>query len=107
MGLCARRGLDQASSPRSANVYEPSSLVYHLPMATHIRKNVTLPKSLDAELRKLAKQRGATQSGLIAHLVRVGLANEASSGDPLLRYLGSLDGPADLSSTVDDTVYSR
>ena len=76
-------------------------------MVTHIRKNVTLPKTLDAELRKLAKQRGATQSGLIAHLVRIGLASEAAGGDPLLRYLGSLDGPADLSTTVDATVYAR
>lgn len=76
-------------------------------MATHVRKNVTLPKVLDAELRKLAKQRGATQSGLIAHLVRVGLASEAAGGDPLLRYLGCLDGPADLSATVDETVYGR
>ena len=76
-------------------------------MAAHIRKNVTLPATLDAELRTLARQRGASQSGLIAHLVRLGLASEASEGDPLLRYLGSLDGPADLSATVDDTVYRR
>lgn len=68
---------------------------------------MTLPKTLDAELRTLAKQRGATQSGLIAHLVRVGLASEAAGGDPLLRYLGSLDGPADLSATIDETVYAR
>jgi hypothetical protein len=76
-------------------------------MATHIRKNVTLPVGLDAELRKLARERGASQSGLIAHLVRLGLASETAGGDPLLRYLGSLDGPSDLSATVDDTVYRR
>ncbi len=76
-------------------------------MATHIRKNVTLPSALDAELRELAKERGASQSGLIAHLVRLGLASETSGRDPLLRYLGSLDGPTDLSATVDDTVYGR
>jgi hypothetical protein len=76
-------------------------------MPTHVRKNVTLPRALDSELRRLAKQRGATQSGLIAHLVRIGLASETAGGDPLLRYLGSLDGPADLSSTVDETVYAR
>ncbi len=75
-------------------------------MATHVRKNVTLPASLDRELRALARQRGATQSGLIAHLVRLGLASESSGGDPLLRYVGSIDGPADLSATVDDTVYA-
>lgn len=76
-------------------------------MSTHVRKNVTLPASLDAELRQLARRRGATQSGLIAHLVRLGLASEETGGDPLLRYLGALDGPRDLSATVDATVYPR
>jgi len=82
-------------------------VVYIPRMVTHVRKNVTLPRALDNELRKLARQRGATQSGLIAHLVRLGLASEATGGDPLLRYIGSLDGPADLSATVDATVYAR
>lgn len=76
-------------------------------MGTHIRKNVTLPASLDAELRELARRRGTSQSGLIAHLVRLGLATEGADGDSLLRYVGSLDGPADLSETVDATVYDR
>lgn len=66
---------------------------------------MTLPASLDAELRELAGKRGASQSGLIAHLLRLGLASEDPGGDPLLRYLGSLDGPVDLSETVDATVY--
>lgn len=73
-------------------------------MATHIRKNVTLPTTLDTELRALARARGTSQSGLIAHLVRLGLASEGSGGDPLLRYIGGVDGPADLSETVDVTV---
>ncbi len=76
-------------------------------MQTHIRKNVVLPAGLDAEIRGLAKARGASQSGLIAHLVRLGLAAENRGGDPLLRYVGSIDGPADLSETVDTTVYRR
>jgi len=33
--------------------------------------------------------RGASQSGLIVHLVALGLATESGEGDPLLRYLGS------------------
>lgn len=66
-----------------------------------------LPANLDAEVRDLARRRGTSQSGLIAHLLRLGLASEAPSGDPLLRYLGSLDGPVDLSETVDATVYGR
>jgi CopG-like RHH_1 or ribbon-helix-helix domain, RHH_5 len=74
-------------------------------MRNHVRKNITLPAGLDARLRKLAKARGASQSGLIVHLVALGLATESGEGDPLLRYLGSIEGPADLSSTVDKTVY--
>ena len=64
-----------------------------------------LPAELDVDLRQIAARRGASQSGLIAHLVRLGLAVESSKGDPLLRYAGLLSGPADLSETVDQTVY--
>ncbi|MFN2569698.1 MAG: hypothetical protein ABR564_08890 [Candidatus Dormibacteria bacterium] len=74
-------------------------------MPTLIRKNIVIPERLDAELRKLATERGATQSGLIAHLVCLGMAAESAGGDPLLRYLGVIEGPADLSATVDETVY--
>jgi hypothetical protein len=66
-----------------------------------------LPGELDAELRRLARERGASQSGLIAHLISLGLSAEQGRGDPLLRYLGSIAGPADLSETVDKTVYRR
>jgi hypothetical protein len=38
-------------------------------------------------------------------LVALGLATESGEGDPLLKYLGSIEGPADLSATVDKTVY--
>jgi len=74
-------------------------------MARFVRKNITLPAAMDARLRKLAKTRGASQSGLIVHLVAVGLAAELGDGDPLLRYLGVIEGPADLSATIDKTVY--
>ena len=70
-----------------------------------VRKNITVPSTMDAHLRKLAKTRGASQSGLIVHLVAVGLAAELGEGDPLLRYLGAIEGPVDLSATVDKTVY--
>ncbi|MGD1053347.1 MAG: hypothetical protein ABR950_05910 [Candidatus Dormibacteria bacterium] len=76
-------------------------------MATHVRKNIMLPATLDAELRELSRRRQTSQSGLIAHLVRLGLASERSDEDPLLRYIGVLAGPPDLSATVDDTVYGR
>ena len=79
--------------------------IISLTMRQFVRKNITVPAALDARLRKLAKRRGASQSGLIVHLVAVGLATESGSGDPLLRYLGSIEGPSDLSATVDTTVY--
>ena len=74
-------------------------------MATVVRKNITVPVELEARSRVLAKRRGASQSGLIVHLVLVGLPTESGGGDPLLRYLGSIEGPADLAGTVDATVY--
>ncbi len=74
-------------------------------MRRFVRKNITVPAAMDARLRKLAKTRGASQSGLIVHLVTLGLATELGEGDPLLQYLGSIEGPSDLSATVDKTVY--
>jgi len=76
-------------------------------MATHVRKNITLPQSLDDRVRSAARRRGTSQSRLIAHLVEVGLAAELGEADPLLAYLGLIDGPAELSETVDRTVYAR
>jgi hypothetical protein len=74
-------------------------------MATHVRKNITLPRSLDERLRKAARKRGTTQSGLIVHLVETGLAAEASQIDGLRSFVGVIHGPPDLSETVDETVY--
>jgi len=74
-------------------------------MATHVRKNITLPRSLDDRLRKAARKRGTTQSGLIVHLVETGLAAEANQVDRLLSFVGVIQGPPDLSETIDETVY--
>jgi hypothetical protein len=76
-------------------------------MATHVRKNITLPRALDEKLRIAARKRGTSQSGLIVRLVEAGLAAEASQIDRLRGFLGVVDGPADLSETIDDTVYGR
>ena len=76
-------------------------------MATHVRKNITLPRALDEKLRTAARKRGTTQSGLIVRLVEAGLAAEASQIDRLRGFLGVIDGPADLSETIDKTVYGR
>jgi hypothetical protein len=69
-------------------------------MARHVRKNITLPRS------KTARKRGTTQSGLIVHPVEAGLASEDLQIDRLLRFAGVIKGgPADLSQTIDETVY--
>lgn len=81
--------------------------VYHLAMVTHVRKNITLPRTLDKRIRAAARKRGTSQSGLIAHLVEAGLAADESQLDRLLAYAGIVSGPADLSETVDETVYGR
>src|SRR5437879_1529687 len=74
-------------------------------MPPYIRKNITPAAAMDARLRELAKTRGASQSGLIVHLVTLGLATQSGEGEPLMLYLGCIEGPADLSATVDRTVY--
>jgi hypothetical protein len=74
-------------------------------MATHVRKNITLPRSLDERIRKAARKRGTTQSGLIVQLVETGLAAEASQIDRLMAFAGVIQGPPDLSETIDETVY--
>ncbi|MGH7902713.1 MAG: ribbon-helix-helix domain-containing protein [Candidatus Dormibacteraceae bacterium] len=74
-------------------------------MATHVRKNITLPRALDDRLREVARKRGTSQSRLISHLVETGLAAESGAQDPLLAYIGLLEGPEDLSQTIDKTVY--
>jgi hypothetical protein len=76
-------------------------------MATYVRKNITLPRALDEKLRTAARKRGTSQSGLIVRLVEAGLAAEASQVDRLRGFLGVVDGPADLSETIDETVYGR
>lgn len=62
-------------------------------------------RGLDDRLREAARRRGTSQSRLISHLVETGLAAEHGEQDPLLAYVGLLDGPADLSATIDKTVY--
>ena len=76
-------------------------------MATHVRKNITLPRSLDERIRKTARKRGTTQSGLIVQLVETGLAAEAGQIDRMLAFVGTIQGPPDLSETIDETVYRR
>src|SRR2546426_92585 len=60
-------------------------------MATHVRKNITLPRALDNQVRAAARKRGTSQSRLIAHLVEMGLAAEEKQIDRLLAFAGVLD----------------
>lgn len=76
-------------------------------VATHVRKNISLPRSLDERIRKAARKRGTTQSGLIVQLVETGLAAEVSQIDRILAFAGVIQGPPDLSETIDETVYGR
>ena len=81
--------------------------MYDCAVAAHVRKNITLPRALDERLREAARRRGTSQSRLISHLLETGLAAELGERDPLLAYLGLLEGPEDLSETIDKTVYAR
>ena len=81
--------------------------MYHLAVATHVRKNITIPRTLDKRVRAAARKRGTSQSSLIAHLVDAGLAAEENQVDRILAYAGIINGPADLSETIDETVYGR
>src|SRR6266516_7028274 len=53
-------------------------------MATHVRKNITLPRTLDNQVRAAARKRGTSQSSLVAHLVEMELAAEEKQIDRLL-----------------------
>jgi hypothetical protein len=81
--------------------------VYSWDVGTHVRKNITLPRSLDERIRRTARKRGTSQSGLIVALVEAGLAAEASQVDRVLAFAGVIHGPTDLSETIDETVYGR
>ena len=101
-----RRGGRARGNKLKKCVSRSSECVLSGGMATHVRKNITLPRSLDERIRKTARKRGTTQSGLIVHLVEAGLASEDRQIDRLLRFAGVIKGgPADLSETIDETVY--
>jgi hypothetical protein len=81
--------------------------VYNWSVATHVRKNISLPRSLEQRIRRTARERGTSQSGLIVELVEAGFAAEASQVDRVLAFAGVIQGPTDLSETIDETVYGR
>jgi predicted transcriptional regulator len=79
------------------------SSVYSAVMA--IRKQILVPEDVDARLRRLATQRGVSQSALIVEAIR-GLPDADEQLARTMAFVGSIKGgPATLSDEVDETVY--
>ena len=74
-------------------------------MASYVRKNITMSRKMDARIRKLAKERGESQSSLIERLVRLGISAESDARISLLRYIGVAEGRPGLSRSVNDVAY--
>lgn len=70
-----------------------------------IRKQIVVPEEVDARLRRLAAERGLSQSALIVEAIQL----LPAADDQLARTLafaGSVKGgPATLSEEVDETLY--
>jgi predicted transcriptional regulator len=77
--------------------------VYHAAMA--IRKQILVPEDVDARLRRLATQRGVSQSALIGEAIR-GLPDADEQLARTMAFVGSIKGgPPSLSDEVDETIY--
>lgn len=70
-----------------------------------VRKQIVLPDDVDRRLRRLAEQRGASQSAVIADAVRA-LPEPQDQLAQMLAFSSSIEGgPADLSEEVDRVLY--
>ena len=70
-----------------------------------VLKKILVPAALDKKIRRLAQERGMSQSALILEAVE---ALVAASGQPdhLLPFVGIIKGaPPKLSESVDEVVY--
>jgi hypothetical protein len=75
------------------------------PPAVAIRKQILVPQHVDARIRRLATQRGVSQSALIVEAIR-GLPDADEQLARTMAFVGSIKGgPASLSDEVDQTVY--
>jgi hypothetical protein len=76
-----------------------------IPASARRQRQAQLSEQEPRLLRKAARKRGTTQSGLIVQLVETGLAAEAGQIDRMVSFVRVIHGPPDLSETIDRTVY--
>ena len=70
-----------------------------------VRKQITIAPEVDRRLRKLARQRGTSQSALIAEAINA-LPDPSDQVRGVLSFAGVIkDAPPRLSEEVDETLY--
>ena len=70
-----------------------------------IRKQIVVPADVDARIRRMAQQRGVSQSAVIGEAV-MGLPEPDQDSERLLSFVGIIDGPrVALSEQVDSILY--
>jgi hypothetical protein len=70
-----------------------------------VRKQIIVPSETDKRIRRLARQKGISQSALIVEAVEA-LPETASQVDHVLAFSGVIKGaPPTLSEEVDEVVY--
>lgn len=70
-----------------------------------VRKQIVVPKEIDARIRRLAAQRGISQSAVIVEAVRA-FPDTEQDVERILAWSGVIDGPSvALSEQVDATLY--
>ena len=71
-----------------------------------IRKQIIVPDDVDARLRRLASERGLSQSALVVEAIRA-LPEASEQLSRILAFAGSIDGgPPELSEQVDEALYT-
>ncbi len=63
-----------------------------------VRRTISLPTSIDDKIRKIAEEEGS-YSAAVARLVEEGVKRSGKSERP--DWIGSFEGPADLSENLD------
>jgi len=72
-----------------------------------IRKQIVVPPDVDARVRRIAQQRGVSQSAVIVEAVR-SLPDREQDVDRITSFAGITDGPSEaLSEQVDAILYGR
>lgn len=72
-----------------------------------IRKQIVVPPDVDARVRRIAQQRGISQSAVIAEAVR-SLPDQDQDPERIVSFAGITGGPREaLSEQVDSILYGR